>query len=366
MTGRSVLSEELSIQPNPTLGGRHPKSRTEARRAIRNRPTIDDVASRAGVSRGTVSRVLNGAKFVSPGSLAAVNRAIKDTGYVVNRSARSLATKRAECIAFVLSEPQERLFEDPNFNVLLRVVTQELGERDINLVLMIAGNPADSHRVIRYLQSDHVDGALLVSTHRGDELMGELHLAGVPMVACGKPLGLEHRIPYVAADDRGGAREMTEYLRAQGCRRIATIAGPLDTSGGVDRLDGYYDVVGNRGSRKLVYVGDYSYQSGERGAVELLDRDAGIDGLFVASDVMASAALAAIKRRGLRIPDDVAVAGFDDSRVAATTDPGLTTMRQPLSAVATEMVRLLLGMIYEGRSPQSVILPTEMVVRDSV
>jgi DNA-binding LacI/PurR family transcriptional regulator len=186
------------------------------------------------------------------------------------------------------------------------------------------------------------------------------------MVACGKPLGLEQQIPYVAADDRGGAREMTQYLRQQGRRRIATIAGPLDTSGGVDRLDGYYDVVGARGSRKLVYVGDYSYESGERGAVELLDRDPGIDGLFVASDVMASAALAAIKRRGLRVPADIAVAGFDDSRVAATTEPGLTTMRQPLGAVGSEMVRLLLGMIYEGRSPQSVILPTEMVVRGSV
>jgi LacI family transcriptional regulator, repressor for deo operon, udp, cdd, tsx, nupC, and nupG len=113
-------------------------------------------------------------------------------------------------------------------------------------------------------------------------------------------------------------------------------------------------------------VGDYSYESGERGAVDLLERDPSIDALFVASDVMASAALAAIKRRGLRVPQDVAVAGFDDSGVAATTDPGLTTVRQPLSAVGTEMVRLLLGMIYEGRSPQSVILPTEMVVRDSV
>ena len=149
----------------------HPKSRAKARRAIRSRPTIDDVAAAAGVSRGTVSRVLNGAHYVSPASLTSVNRAILQTGYVVNRNARSLVTKRSGCVAFVLAEPQERLFDDPNFSILIRSATHALARRDINLTLMMAGNPDDRSRVVRYLQSDHVDGVLLVSTHSGDAVM---------------------------------------------------------------------------------------------------------------------------------------------------------------------------------------------------
>jgi DNA-binding LacI/PurR family transcriptional regulator len=343
----------------------HPKSRAKARRAIRSRPTIDDVAAAAGVSRGTVSRVLNGGHYVSPAALTSVKRAMLQTGYVVNRNARSLVTKRSGCVAFVLAEPQERLFEDPNFNVLIRSATRALASRDVNLMLMIAGDPDDRARVVRYLQSDHVDGVLLVSTHSGDDVTGELQRAGIPIVACGKPLGYEDTIPYVAADDRGGARAMTEYLLGLGRSRVATITGPLDTPGGLERLEGYYDVVGRRSRRRLVANGDYSYESGERAMEEILDREPDVDAVFAASDVMAAGAIAALRRRGISVPDAVAVAGFDDSRVAATTDPPLTTMRQPLAEIAARMVDILLSVVYEDAEPTSITFPTELVRRAS-
>lgn len=330
----------------------------------RPRPTMDDVAAVAGVSRGTVSRVLNGGHNVSKPALDAVNKAIRQTGYVVNQHARSLVTQRSQSVAFILSEPQERLFEDPNFNALLRGCTQSLAEHDITLVMTIAGTQDERKRVSRYVTSGHVDGALLVSTHLGSPLIDDLRRTGVPMVACGRPLGHERDLAYVAADDRDGARQMTQYLLDQGRRRIGIITGPLDTPGGVDRLAGYRDVLGAEIDPRLVVSADYVRASGETAMARLLSQVPDLDAVFVASDLIAAGALATLRRAGRRVPEDVAVGGFDDSSVALTTEPALTTIRQPLARISAEMVRLLLGLI-AGDPPAAVILPTDLVIRDS-
>jgi DNA-binding LacI/PurR family transcriptional regulator len=325
---------------------------------------MDDVAAVAGVSRGTVSRVLNGGHNVSKPALDAVHRAIQKTGYVVNQHARSLVTQRSQSVAFVLSEPQERLFEDPNFHVLLRGCTQSLAEHDITLVMTIAGTQEERRRVSRYVTSGHVDGALLVSTHLGSRLIDDLHGRGVPVVACGRPLGHERDLAYVAADDRDGARQMVQYLRSRGRSRIATITGPLDTPGGVDRLAGYRDVLGSDADERLVVTGDYVQDRGEAAMERLLAQAPDLDAVFVASDLMAAGALTALRRAGRRVPEDVAVGGFDDSSIATAVQPTLTTIRQPLPRISAEMVRLLLGLI-AGDPPSAVILPTELVVRES-
>lgn len=338
---------------------------TEARgRAPRRpRPTMDDVAQVAGVSRGTVSRVLNGGHYVSGPALEAVQRAIRKTGYVVNQHARSLVTQRSDSAAFILAEPQDRLFEDPNFNILLRGCTQALADRDITLLLTIAGTHEDRKRIGRYVTAGHVDGALLVSDHAGSPLIDELLSRGLPVVACGRPLGHERDVSYVAADDRDGARQMAGYLQSRGYRSIAIITGPLDTSGGVDRLAGFRDALGEP-DPKLVATGDYSRASGEAAMERLLRQTPGLDAVFVSSDLMAAGAVAALQRAGKRVPDDVAVAGFDDSPAATASVPRLTTIRQPLARISTEMVRLLLASI-AGEQVSAVILPTEMVVRES-
>jgi DNA-binding LacI/PurR family transcriptional regulator len=330
----------------------------------RRRPTIEDVATEAGVSRGTVSRVLNGGHYVSPVTLEAVNRAIKKTGYVVNHHARSLVTQRSESVAFILSEPAERLFADPNFAVLLRGCTQALAEHDIGLFVCIAASPSERTRITRFLGAGHVDGALLVSAHAGDPLLDLLGSAGVPYVACGAPPGHESKIPYVAADDRGGARTMVEYLRATGRSTIATITGPLDTFGGRGRLEGYREVVAEAFDESLVEEGDYGQDSGERAMTRLLERRPDLDAVFVASDTMALGALSALRRAGRRVPEDVAIGGFDDSSAALAARPSLTTMRQPYQRISREMVRLLLAAI-SGDEPSAVILPTELVQRGS-
>ncbi|MEU4251413.1 LacI family DNA-binding transcriptional regulator [Amycolatopsis sp. NPDC026612] len=340
---------------------------TTPRPRAKRPPTIHDVAAHAGVSRGTVSRVLQGGHNVSPASREAVDAAIHKLGYVVNRAARSLVTQRAGSVAFLLSETQDRFFADPNFSTLLRGCTQALAAHDLPLVLITAATEAERRRITPFLSAHHVDGVLLISSHRGNPMVEHLHRAGLPFVCCGKPLGRRRRVSYVAADDREGAKDMVRHLLGSGRRRVATIAGPQDSPGGVERLAGYREVLAEHGlavDERLVEVGDYSWASGEAGMQRLLARAPDLDAVFVASDLMADGALTALERTGRRVPADVAVGGFDDSPVAAAAHPPLTTMRQPWDRISETMVRQLLAQI-DGEGPASVILPTELVVRDS-
>ncbi|MCU1445990.1 LacI family DNA-binding transcriptional regulator [Cryobacterium sp.] len=331
----------------------------------KRRPTIDDVAAAAGVSRGTVSRVLNGGHWVSPDSLASVNTAIKKTGYRVNPHARSLATSRANSVAFLLTESHDRLFEDPNFAVLMRGASRALSAHDISLVLIMAGNEDEQRRATEFITAGHVDGVLLVSSHSGRRgLISEIIAAGVPAIACGVPLGFERKMGYVAADDYDGAREMLRYLQGLGRSRVATIAGPEDTSGGMRRYQAYADALGDALDESYVARGDYSRGSGAAAMTELLARHPDLDAVFAANDVMAAGAIDVLLASGRRVPEDVAVGGFDDAPVATTTTPALTTMHQPFERISEEMVRLLLQVI-DGERPAAVVLPTDLVVRDS-
>ncbi|WP_208004323.1 LacI family DNA-binding transcriptional regulator [Labedella populi] len=329
------------------------------------RPTVSDVAAEAGVSRGTVSRYLNGGHWVSPEAEAAVAAAIRKTGYRINPHARSLATQRTNSVAFLLTESFERLFEDPNFARLMRGTSAALAERDVSLVFILAGSDAERRRARDFITQGHVDGVLLVSSHAGEPgLIEEIHRAGVPVIACGIPLGFERKLGWVAADDTTGAREMTAHLRSLGRTRIATIAGPRDTSGGIQRLTGFREELGEAFDADLVEHGDYSRRSGRAAMAALLERAPDIDAVFAANDLMAAGALAELAERGITVPGRIAVGGFDDAAVAVETTPALTTMRQPFDRISQEMVRLLLEVI-AGEKPARMTLPTDLVVRDS-
>ncbi|MEU4240715.1 LacI family DNA-binding transcriptional regulator [Actinoplanes sp. NPDC026619] len=343
----------------------HPKSRGAARRAQRRGPTMEDVAEIAGVSRGTVSRVLNGATHVSSASLAAVQEAMRQTGYVVNQNARSLVTRRSGAVAFVLSEPPDRLFEDPVLSTLLRSCTALLGDQGRGLMLMLAGTPEERERVLHFARGGHVDGVLLVSRHDGDPLAAQLHATGVPVVVCGRAPVDGPPMPYVAADDRGGARLMTQYLLDRGARCLATVAGPADTAGGAERLAGFRDVLGRRvPARAIARAEAYTIEAGRAAMSQLLHGFAELDAVFVASDLLAVGALQALHAAGRSVPGDVLLGGFDDSAIASATMPPLTTIRQPLPQVAAELIEVLLQLI-AGRHPSSRVLPTSLVRRDS-
>ena len=331
---------------------------------VRRKPTIRDVAAAAGVSRGTVSRVINGGHWVSPDARAAVEEAIRRTGYTANHAARSLATGRAGSLAFLLTEPQHLLFDDPTFALLLRGAAEALAQRSMTLVLLVAGTPAERANVAHFVGAGHVDGVLLISSHEADPLVEELLEAGVPTVCCGIPLGHEAQVPTVSVDEIGSAREMTRYLRGRGHRRIAMIAGPHDTPGGRFRLVGFEQEMGEDFDPTLVEEGDYSQDSGAAAMTRLLERTRDIDAVFAASDRMAAGAVTVLRKAGLRVPDDIAVAGFDDSGLAATHVPPLTTMRQPWERLSDEMVALLLDVI-AGGAPEPITLPTTLIVRES-
>jgi DNA-binding LacI/PurR family transcriptional regulator len=332
--------------------------------SVRRKPTIRDVAAAAGVSRGTVSRVINGGHWVSPDARVAVEEAIRRTGYTANHAARSLATGRAGSLAFLLTEPQHLLFDDPTFALLLRGAAEALAQRSMTLVLLVAGTPAERANVAHFVGAGHVDGVLLISSHEADPLVEQLLEAGVPTVCCGIPLGHDAPVPTVSVDEIGSAREMTRYLRERGHRRIAMIAGPHDTPGGRFRLVGFRDEMGSDFDPDLVEAGDYSQDSGAAAMSRLLERTRDIDAVFAASDLMAAGAIATLRQAGLSVPDDIAVAGFDDSGLAATHQPPLTTMRQPWDRLSEEMVSLLLRVI-DGADSEPITLPTTLVVRAS-
>jgi DNA-binding LacI/PurR family transcriptional regulator len=326
------------------------------------------VAALAGVSRGTVSRVINDSPQVSPRAREAVQKAIDELGFVPNRAARTLVTQRTDSVALVVSESEERFFAEPYFASIVRGISGGLAGSGLQLLLAVAQSPAEREQLENYLTGQHVDGVLLVSLHGIDTLPARLESRGVPTVLGGRPLG-DQPLACVDADNRGGGRQAVEHLVAGGRRRIAAVPGPQDMAVGQERHSGYLDGLAGAGlpfDDALVEPGDFSLESGTLAAQRLLERAPDLDALFAASDAMAIGAMRALRAAGRAVPRDVAVVGFEDSPAAPHTDPPLTTVHQPVEAMGREMVRLLLLRIGGGTLPDPmVVLPTYLVVRGS-
>lgn len=338
--------------------------------AGRKRPTLEMVAQRAGVGRGTVSRVINGSAQVSPRTREAVHAAIAELGYSPNQAARTLVTRRTDTIALVVSEPRDRLFSDPFFADIIRGVSSVLHERDLQLMLTTARTEAEHKRVGDYLSGFHVDGALLISLHSDNPLSARLAEAGVPVVHGGRPHSPEQPAPYcVDIDNIGGARMAIRHLLERGRRRVAAITGPLDMNAGVERLRGYREVMASAGLEvddRLVVQGDFSVEGGAEAMERLLDTGLEPDAVFAASDMMALGGLRVLRARGLSVPGDVALVGYDDTVMAQHSDPPLTTVHQPTVQMGQEMARLLVDVaIPRTAEAETVMLGTHMVVRES-
>ncbi len=342
------------------------------------RPTLEEVARRAGVSRATVSRVVNGSPTVAPHLREVVDRAVAELGYVPNQAARTLMTSRTDTIALVVAEPDVRVFGDPFFGGIVRGVSQELASSGLQLMLMMAQSHTDLVRIEKYLVSRHVDGVLLISEHSDDRLPLALVGADVPLVIGGRPIQATTATAYVDNDNVGGARTAAEYLRSLGRSRITTVAGPVDMSAGIDRLAGFKTGLGRNFRARHVEHGNFEQEGGAAAMARLLDRVPDLDAVFVASDLMALGALAELRRRGRKVPDDVAVVGFDDIELAAVTDPPLTTLRQRTVDQGRLMVRLYLaqhrpellvpdsgGTLPDVVGVDHVVLPVELIVRES-
>jgi DNA-binding LacI/PurR family transcriptional regulator len=325
------------------------------------------VARAANVSRATVSRVVNGDRRVREETRSAVEAAVRDLGYVPNRAARSLVTRRSGSIGVVIPEPTAQLFGDPFFPRILRGIGDALAEDEMQLVLLMPQVRADEVRVGRYLAAGHVDGVLLVSLHGSDPLPEELQRRGIPVVVGGRPPSAG--ITYVDVDNRRGAATAVQHLLADGRRQVATIAGPQDMPAGADRLAGYHEAIGSAGlppNEQLVEIADFSLEGGRSAMERLLARAPRLDAVFVASDLMGVGALSALQSAGRAVPDDVAVIGFDDSPLAAQAQPPLSSVRQPIEEMGREMAQLLIRMVTSReRVARRVILATDLVIRAS-
>ncbi|WP_406055448.1 LacI family transcriptional regulator [Streptomyces sp. NBC_01077] len=334
------------------------------------RPTLEEVAARAGVGRGTVSRVINGSPRVSEQAKAAVERAVAELGYVPNRAARALAGSRTDAVALVIPETEARLFAEPYFLDIIRGVSSELADADKQLLLTLIRSEQERQRFEQYLAAQRVDGVLLVSVHASDPLPDQVRALGLPAVLNGRRTE-DERVAFVDSDNTGAGRTAVAHLAARGRRAIATVTGPLDMYVARCRLDGYREGLEEAGlspDEALVATGDFTEAGGRRAMRELLDRRPDLDAVFAASDVMAAGARGVLREAGRRVPEDVALVGVDDSAVARHMDPPLTSVRQPIEEMGRTMARLLLQEIAAPSDPDEQprrMLPTELVVRAS-
>ncbi|SFC89438.1 transcriptional regulator, LacI family [Nocardioides terrae] len=327
------------------------------------RPTLEDVAARAGVGRGTASRVINGATRVSTRAREAVEAAIEELGYVPNQAARSLVTRRTDAVALVIAESEERVFGEPFFAGVVRGIGGALGEAEKQLVLLIAPAERAGH-IDEYLTLQHVDGVLLLSLHDDDKLPTRIRARGIPVVLGGGPMPGEG-VGFVDNDNAEGARLAVAHLLERGRRKVATIAGPADMTAGHHRLAGYLTALEEAGVEPLaIEHGDFSRASGETAMRALLERHPDLDGVFAANDPMAAGALSVLREAGRSVPDDVAVVGFDDSTLAVSL--GLTSVHQSADAMGRAMVDVLLeALAAPDEEPATRMLPTHLVVRAS-
>ncbi|MFE5151828.1 LacI family DNA-binding transcriptional regulator [Streptomyces cyaneofuscatus] len=338
---------------------------------VRNggRPTLEEVAARAGVGRGTASRVINGSPRVSEATREAVEAAVAELGYVPNRAARALAGNRTDAIALVVPEPETRFFAEPYFSAIVRGVGAALADTDMQLLLTLAGNDRERRRLAQYLTAHRVDGVLLVAVHADDPLPELLEQLGMPCVISGARHANEP-LASVDSDNFDGARAAVEHLITRGRRSVATITGRLEVYGAQRRLDGYRAALAAAGlppDERLIAPADFTEEGGARAMRELLARRPHLDAVFAASDVMAAGARQVLREADRRIPEDVALIGFEDSVVARHMHPALTSVRQPIEEMGRRMAQLLLEEIAGrvGEERPTVVLPTELVVRDS-
>ncbi|MEU7701101.1 LacI family DNA-binding transcriptional regulator [Streptomyces sp. NPDC015492] len=334
------------------------------------RPTLEEVAARAGVGRGTVSRVINGSPRVSAQAKAAVERAVAELGYVPNRAARALAGSRTDAVALVIPETEARLFAEPYFLDIIRGVSSELADADKQLLLTLIRSEQERQRFEQYLAAQRVDGVLLVSVHAADPLPDQVRALGLPAVLNGRRTE-DEPVAFVDSDNTGAGRAAVAHLAGRGRRAIATITGPLDMYVARCRLDGYREGLAEAGldaGEELVATGDFTEEGGRQAMRLLLERRPDLDAVFAASDVMAAGARGVLREAGRRVPEDVALVGVDDSAVARHMDPPLTSVRQPIEEMGRTMARLLLQEIAEPGEPAEQprrMLPTELVVRAS-
>ncbi len=327
---------------------------------------LEQIAKLSGVSRSTVSRVINNDPNVSAGTREKVMQVVKRVNYTPNAAARGLAAGQTHVLGLVIPTGVAALFSDPYFPILLQGVSSACNAREYSVMLWLAEPEYERRQIRQIMYSGLVDGVIVSSMLLNDSLVQALADGDLPFMLVGRH-PTDTRASYVDADNIGGAREAVTHLLRLGRTRVATITGPQNMIAGSDRLAGYLAALRERGvicDPGLIVEGDFTEAGGYRAMQQLLSHR--LDAVFVASDIMAIGAMRALREAGLRVPEDVAVVGFDDLPQSARTEPPLTSVRQPIYRLGATAVDSLLDLTaYPDSPPRRIVLPTELVVRAS-
>ncbi len=329
--------------------------------------TLEDIAKLAGVSRSTVSRVVNHQPNVRDDVRRRVEAVIQQTGYHPNVAARTLVSQRSWMIGLVLPRGVSSFFSDPYFPRLTQGVAQACNQRDYTLSLFLVDTPEDEQKIFtRVSRRGMLDGILVQSGQLGDQLIDRLTHARIPLVIAGRPGG-DYDVSYIDVDNDRAVHRAVSHLICLGRQRIATITGTRNSPVSIDRRKGYLEALTEQGiqiDEALIAEGDFSEASGYYAMQRLLPHRP--DAVFSASDQMAVGAMRAVHEAGLSIPRDIAFIGFDDLPVAQTTRPTLTTVRQPIYQFGFKATELLIQLIENGIKPaQRIIMETELILRQS-
>jgi DNA-binding LacI/PurR family transcriptional regulator len=328
--------------------------------------TIDLIAKSAGVSRATVSRVMNGSAKVSPERVKAVNKAISKYNFTPNATARRLAGGKSGLIALLMEESSEEFFLNPFWGQVVQGFSSTITEAGLHPLLLIRPKSGTEDSLFSTLQAGQMDGIAIFSWHRplrSFEKMLDPKLA----VVFGGDLGGSKKYPFVDVDNVKGGFLATKHLIDIGCKNIVTITGDLKLQSGRDRLEGYEKAITSSGlklNEQLIIHGDYTQSKAEELIRQLIKKKIKFDGVFAGNDLSAMGAINVLLQNGIQVPGNVKVVGFDDSPIASRNQPSITTIRQPIRELGAEVAQSLLA-ILAGKDVEDKVLDVKLVKRQS-
>lgn len=328
--------------------------------------TLEDIADMCGVSRSTVSRVINGDLNVSERTRQNVLDVIHKYNFQPNLAARGLAMGHTRVLSLVIPKGVQAIFEESFFAMLIQGVSTRCNVLDYSVMLWLAEPEYERRMITKILYNGLADGVIVASMLKDDTIIDSLRQNKLPFILIGRHPAYDE-LSYLDVDNRGGAYQAVNHLLRLGRRRVATITGPQNMIAGLHRYQGYLDAHHDRHVAvipELIAEADFTEAGGYDSMQRLLLHKP--DAVFVASDTMALAAIKVIKEHGLRIPDDIAVVGFDDIPQVSRISPKLTTVRQPITRIGAVAADSLIDMIETGSTlPRQMILPAELIIRDS-
>lgn len=328
--------------------------------------TIDLVAKAAGVSRATVSRVMNGTAKVSPEREKAVKKAIAKYNFTPNATARRLAGGRSGLIALLMEESSEEFFLNPFWGQVVQGFSSAIADAGLHPLLLIRPKSGTEDSLFSTLQAGQMDGLAIFSWHRPLKSFEKM-LDPKMAVVFGGDLGGSKKYPFVDVDNVKGGYLATKHLIDSGCKNIVTITGDLKLQSGRDRLDGYEKAITSSGLKlndEFIIHGDYTQSKAEELIRQLLKKKVKFDGVFAGNDLSAVGVINVLLQNGITVPGKVKVVGFDDSPVANKNQPSITTIRQPIRELGAQVAESLLA-ILDGKEVEDKILDVKLIKRES-